>query len=121
MSTSRRTADSLYENDAPFAATPIADAGFYDVERVKVLSGAQGTLYGRNATGGVFNTIASKPTRKRGNGAGSGDRTRITSLEVWCLSFALGEIKRYSTIFSRGGLRRLTLRYPLFLYSVIAR
>jgi outer membrane receptor protein involved in Fe transport len=50
------------ENNAPLVVNRLADADFYDVQRVEVQRGPQGTLYGRNATGGVIDTITNKPS-----------------------------------------------------------
>ncbi|MGH7021970.1 MAG: TonB-dependent receptor [Caulobacteraceae bacterium] len=42
--------------------TTAVDPEFYDIDRVEVLRGPQGTLYGRNSVGGSINVIARKPT-----------------------------------------------------------
>ena len=39
---------------------------FYDLARVELLYGPQGTLYGRNATGGAVNLITNRPTQTFG-------------------------------------------------------
>lgn len=41
-----------------------ATASFYDVQQVEVLRGPQGTLYGRNATGGSINLTTRGPTQE---------------------------------------------------------
>jgi len=43
------------------ARTQEADVSFFDVDRVEVLRGPQGTLYGRNTTAGVVNVITNRP------------------------------------------------------------
>ena len=39
---------------------------FYDLDRVEVLKGPQGTLYGRNATGGAINVVSHQPDLRFG-------------------------------------------------------
>jgi iron complex outermembrane receptor protein len=43
------------------ARTQEADVSFFDIDRIEVLRGPQGTLYGRNTTAGVINVMTNKP------------------------------------------------------------
>lgn len=53
---------SVYTDEAPLPYSAMTGGLLLDVERVEVLKGPQGTLFGQNATAGSINVIAAKPT-----------------------------------------------------------
>jgi len=50
----------IHINDMPIVAPRLFETEFYDMQRIEVLRGPQGTLYGRNATAGIINFIPAK-------------------------------------------------------------
>ena len=53
---------ATYVDEVPIPYTRMATGASLDLQRVEVLKGPQGTLYGQNTTGGTINYIANKPT-----------------------------------------------------------
>jgi len=60
VATSGDAAVGIHINGAPVGNSPIFEGEFFDVQRVEVLRGPQGTLYGRNSSSGVLNIITQK-------------------------------------------------------------
>jgi iron complex outermembrane recepter protein len=55
---------STYIDGVLVASVFGSSMGFNNVERVEVLKGPQGTLFGRNTTGGVINIVTKDPTQE---------------------------------------------------------
>jgi len=52
----------IYVDEVAYPVPFATNGLMFDVQRVEVLRGPQGTLYGRNTTGGAINYILNKPT-----------------------------------------------------------
>jgi iron complex outermembrane receptor protein len=61
ISSSSDPAVAVSFNNSPLIRNRLFEAEYLDVNRVEVLRGPQGTLYGRNATAGVVNMIPNLP------------------------------------------------------------
>ena len=55
------SATAIHIDGTPLLATRLFETEFFDLERVEVLRGPQGTLFGRNATSGVINFVPVRP------------------------------------------------------------
>ncbi|MGB3318573.1 MAG: TonB-dependent receptor [Sphingopyxis granuli] len=66
ISASSDPAVAVSFNNTPLVRNRLFESEFFDMQRVEVLRGPQGTLYGRNATAGVVNLIPALPTNDLG-------------------------------------------------------
>ena len=53
---------SIYQDEIPHPFSVMTKGVILDVQRVEILKGPQGILYGQNSTGGAINFLANKPT-----------------------------------------------------------
>ena len=53
---------AIYADEVPMPFALETIGADYDIERVEVLKGPQGTLFGQNSTGGAVNYVSAKPT-----------------------------------------------------------
>lgn len=74
----------LYVDNVPYYDKSAFDFSFYDIERIDVLRGPQGTLYGRNSMGGLIKVHTRSPFTYQGTdvklGMATGDAHRHVSL-----------------------------------------
>jgi outer membrane receptor protein involved in Fe transport len=63
---------STYFNNAPISRASMAKSALFDMERIEVVKGPQGTLFGRGAQIGGINFITQKPTSELGGFVGAG-------------------------------------------------
>lgn len=76
------SATGIHLDGTPLLATRLFETEFFDLERVEVLRGPQGTLFGRNATSGVVNFVPLRPDLSSFNGSGEVEYGNYDSLKV---------------------------------------
>ena len=66
IAASGENSTGVHVNGVSLVAARIFEAEFFDTERLEVLRGPQGTLYGRNSSAGAVNIITKRPTDEFG-------------------------------------------------------
>lgn len=75
-------ATAIHQNESPLFSTRLFETEFFDLERVEVLRGPQGTLFGRNATSGVVNVVTAKPRLGEFEASADGEYGNYNSIKA---------------------------------------
>ncbi len=62
FSSTNNPAAGIYVDEVPLSSLALMNFDFYDLQRVEVVRGPQGTLYGRNTTAGAINVLSARPS-----------------------------------------------------------
>jgi len=82
VAASSENAVSVHLNDFFLSSPRLFETEFFDIERLEILRGPQGTLFGRNATGGVINVITAKASTDGYSGYADAEYGNYNSVKV---------------------------------------
>ncbi len=86
------SATGIHINGSPLLGTRLFETEYFDLERIEVLRGPQGTLFGRNATSGVVNFISAKPDLTGFHASGEAEYGNFNSIKLkGMVNAALGD------------------------------
>ncbi len=86
------SATAIHTNGSPLFTTRLFETEYFDLERIEVLRGPQGTLFGRNATSGVVNIVTAKPDLTAFGAAGEFEYGNYNSIKAKAmLNLPIGE------------------------------
>lgn len=95
---------AFYVDDVYVTAAQGQNMGFVDIDRVEILKGPQGTLFGRNATGGLVQNVIAKPKLEEFSGSGEVSYGRFNEVNAQgALNIPLGKVAAFrgSVLYSR--------------------
>ena len=115
----------IYNDEFNLPFPVFSKGGNLDLQRVEILKGPQGTLYGRNTTGGLVNYIANKPTDTLQAGiTGSYANFGVIEGEGYASGPLIDGVRArvaYRRTYSAEGWQRSNTRYPGGPYDTLGR